>query len=208
MKGENKMNKTTKIIIAVVVVVAVIAVVAVVLTMGGKSTNGQTNLPEVNSVEDLTNLVSKVYEGVTVEIYNVETRDIDLTDSTIVKSYTGLENGENLEYAVVSEPMINAQAYSLIMAKVKDGVNANEVAKEMSEKIDTRKWICVTAKQLYATSSGNIVFLVMTDKEKATGVYESFKTLAGTIGEEYERTTEDDELPPDTDTGIAFPVPQ
>ncbi len=202
------MNKTTKIIIAVVVVVAVIAVIAVVLTMGEKSTNGQTNLPEVNSVEDLTNLVSKVYEGVTVEIYNVETRDIDLTDSTIVKSYTGLENGENLEYAVVSEPMINAQAYSLIMAKVKDGVNANEVAKEMSEKIDTRKWICVTAKQLYATNSGDIVFLVMTDEEKATGVYESFKTLAGTIGEEYKRTTEDDELPPDTDTGIGFPVPQ
>ena len=205
------MNKTTKIIIAVVVIVAVIAVVAVIFAMADKTTIGissATNLPEVSSVEDLTNLVSKVYEGVTVEIYNVETRDIDLTDSTIVKSYTGLENGENLEYAVVSEPMINAQAYSLIMAKVKDGVNANEVAKEMSEKIDTRKWICVTAKQLYATSSGNIVFLVMTDKEKATGVYESFKALAGAVGEEYERATEDDELPLDTDTGIGIPVPQ
>ncbi len=205
------MNKTTKIIIAVVVVVAVIAVVAVVLAMGGKSTNSKTNLPEVSSMEDLTNLVSKVYDSITAPqiMYNVETRDIDLTDSTIVKSYTGLENGEKLEYAVVSEPMINAQAYSLIMAKVKDGVNANEVAKEMSEKIDTRKWICVTAKQLYATSSGNIVFLVMTDNEgMATVAYESFKNLAGTIGEEYERTTEDDELPPDTDTGVVFPVPQ
>ena len=202
------MGKTTKIIIAIVVAVAIIAVVAVVLTMGGKSTNKQTNLPEVNSVEDITNLVSKVYEGVTGDMYNVETREIDLTDPTIVKSYTGLENGENFEYAVVSEPMINAQAYSLIMAKVKDGVNANEVAKEMSEKIDTRKWICVTAEQLYATNSGNIVFLVMTDKEKATRVYESFKALAGTVGEEYEKTTEDGELPLDTDPGIGIPVPQ
>ena len=202
------MNKTTKIIIAVVVIIAIIAVVVAVLVKEDKSTNSTTNLSEVNSIEDLADLVNKVYEGVTVEMYNVETRDIDISDASTVKSYTGLENGDDLEYAVVSEPMINAQAYSLVMAKVKDGVNANEVAKEMSEKIDTRKWICVSADQLYATNSGNIVFLIMTDKEKATGIYESFKTLAGTVGEEYQRTTEDNELPPDTDTGVMIPIPQ
>lgn len=202
------MNKTKKIIIAVLVIIAVIVVVAIAFEMKSKPTKSKTNLLQVSSLDDLTNLVSKVYEGVTVEVYNVETRDIDLSDANIVKSYTGLENGEKLEYAVVSEPMINAQAYSLIMAKVKDGVNANEVAKEMSEKIDTRKWICVAAEELYATNSDDIVFLIMADKEMAKGVYESFKTLAGTVGKEYERNTEDDELPLDTDTGISFPVPQ
>ena len=49
--------------------------------------------------------------------------------------------------------MMSSQAYSLVLVKVKDGVDANNIAKTMSEKIDTRKWICVSAEKLYATSS-------------------------------------------------------
>ena len=202
------MNKNTKIIIAVIVVVAIVAVVAFIVASGSKSTNGDTNLSAVNSQEDLENLIDKVYNGVSVDLYNVETREIDLSDSTTVKSYTGLDDGDDIEFAVVSEPMINAQAFSFVMAKVKDGVNADDVAKEMSENIDTRKWICVSAEKLYATSSGNIVFLVMTDEEKASSIYESFKDLAQNVGEVYERTTEDGELPPDTDSGMSIPLPQ
>lgn len=202
------MKNKTMIIVAVVAIVVIAVVVAVLLMNGKGNENGKTKLPQVSSVEDLSSIVDKVYEGVTTEMFNVQTITLDLTDENLVESYTGLASTEKLEYAVVSEPMINAQPYSLVMAKVKDGVNASEVAKEMSEKINTRKWICVTAEQLYATNSGDIVFLIMTDKEKADSVYDSFKKVAGTIGEEYPRTTED-ELPldPDTDTGVSFPVP-
>ncbi len=196
------MEKKTKIIIAIAVV-AIIAVAIIIFAVSSNSGNGKTNLAQVNSEEDLSNLLDKVYEGVSTELYSVQTISIDLTDETSVKSYTGLENGQDLEYAIVSEPMINAQPYSLVMAKVKSGVNANEVAKAMSEGVNPRKWICVTAKKLYATNSGDIVFLIMTNEEMSKGVYESFKALAGTIGEEYERTTEDEELPPD----MSFPLP-
>lgn len=196
------MGKKTKIMISIAVV-AIIVVAIIVFLVSRNSGNRKTNLAQVNSEEDLSNLLNKVYEGVSTELYNVQTIRIDLTDETSVKSYTGLENGQDLEYAIVSEPMINAQPYSLIMAKVKSGVNANEVAKAMSEGVNPRKWICVTAKKLYATNSGDIVFLIMTNEEMSKGVYDSFKALAGTIGEEYERTTEDEELPPD----MSFPVP-
>lgn len=216
MKGENKMNKSTKMIIIVIAIIAIIAVVAVILVKSNNRISAEESSLQVSSAEDLKSLVDKVYEGVTAEMYNVETKDIDLSDATNVKYSMGLENGDNIEYAVISEPMINAQPYSFIMAKVKEGVNADEVAKTMSENIDTRKWICVSADKLFATSSGDIVFLVMSDNEKATGVYESFKNLAGTIGEVYEKTTEEEPLPPDTDTdsgidtdtGIRIPVPQ
>ena len=60
-----------------------------------------------------------------------------------VKSATGLENANDLEYIVISEPMITSQAYSLVLAKVKEGKNASEIAKTMNENIDARKWICV-----------------------------------------------------------------
>jgi hypothetical protein len=119
------------------------------------------------------------------------------TDADLVNSFTGLENGENLEYVVASEPMITSQAYSLVLVKVKDGVSADEVAKTMSENVNQRKWICVTAEKLYATSSGDIACLVMSNEEMAKPVYEKFKTLAGNVNEEYQKTAEEPELPED-----------
>ena len=76
------------------------------------------------------------------------------------------------------------------MAKVKAGVDANAIAKEMSEKVNTAKWICVLADKLYATSSGDIVFLVMSSEDMAKPIYEKFKTLAGNVNEVYEKSEE------------------
>lgn len=203
------MNKTTKIVMTVVLAIIIIAVVAIVVVLGTNSKDNKTNLPKVESNEDLVEIVDKVYEKNTVELYGtIASMPIDLTDEASVKSITGLENGDKLEFAVVSEPMISSQAYSLVIAKVKDGVNADEVAKAMFDGINPRKWICVSAEKVYATSSGNIVFLVMTEKEKAQGVYESFKSLAGEVKQEYEKDVEDGELPPDTDNEVKVLLPE
>ena len=74
--------------------------------------------------------------------------------------------------------------------EVKDGVDANSIAKEMLDKVNPIKWICVGAEKVYATSSGDVVCLVMASEEWAKPIYESFKSLAGTIGQEYERQGE------------------
>ncbi|MGN1301281.1 MAG: hypothetical protein ACI4U9_01980, partial [Clostridia bacterium] len=57
-------------------------------------------------------------------------------------------------------------------------------------------WICVSAEKLYATSSGDIVLLVMSSEDMAKPIYEKFKTLAGNVNEVYEKT-EEIELPPE-----------
>ena len=67
----------------------------------------------------------------------------------------------------------------------------------MKENIDTRKWICVSAEKVYSTSSGDIVCLVMSSEEMAKPVYEKFKELAGNVGEEYTKTEEEIDLPPE-----------
>ena len=92
---------------------------------------------------------------------------------------------------------MSSQAYSLVIAKVQSGIDADKVAKEMSEKVDTRKWICVEAEKLYATSSGDIVFLVMTNEGTAKPIFERFKTLAGNVNEVYEKNAAEIELPPE-----------
>lgn len=191
------MNKVTKIIIAIVAVVAIIAVAVIVsANFLSFNENTKTNLEPITSVEDLEALVAKVYEGLTIEMPMVMTQVVDVTDNDAVKYVTGLENADDLEYVVESAAMMG-QPYSLVLAKVKEGVNIEEVAKEMNEKIDNRKWICVTADKVYTTTSGDVICLVMANEETAKAVYSNFKALAGTVGEEYERTAEEIELPDD-----------
>lgn len=187
------MKKTTKIMIVAIVIVFIMVIIGIVLFTNKKP---KTNLEAINSVEDLSALVNKVYEGQEGNIpSSLQTQIIDTTDDMAVKMVTGLENANDLEYVVASEPMITSQAYSLVLAKVKNGKNADEIAKQMSENVDQAKWICVSAEKVYATSSGNIVFLVMSSEKTAKPIYEKFKTLAGNIGKEYEKTEEQIELP-------------
>lgn len=185
------MKNVTKIIIVAIAIIAILVVVGVIIFLNAKP---KTSLEAINSSEDLSALVNKIYEGQNV-LPSLQTQIIDTTDNDSVKMVTGLENGDDLEYVVVSEPMMTSQAYSLVLAKVKEGKSANEIAKQMSENVDQRKWICVSAEKVYATSSGDIVFLVMSSEEKAKPIYEKFKTLAGNIGQEYEKAEEEIKLP-------------
>ena len=83
-----------------------------------------------------------------------------------------------------------------------DRVDVNAAAKKMNENINMRKWICVEAEKAYTTSSGDIICLVMSSEEMAKPVYEKFKTLAGGIGEEFERAAEVVEMPDDMIPGM------
>lgn len=189
------MNKTVKIIIAVVIaIVAVVAILVGVFAFG--NSKPKSNLT-INSAEDLTALIDQIYAGISIEMPMVMSQQIESTDAEMVQMYTGLDNGENIDYLVVSEPMMSAQAYSLVLLKVKDGADADSIAKTMNENINTRKWICVTAESVYSAASGNVVCLVMSNEATAKTVFESFKTLAGGIGEENVRVEAEPELPED-----------
>ena len=188
--------KKSSIIMTIVIVVAVIgAIILAVVLNSNKSQEVQTKLGEINSSKDLKNIVEKVYEG-NDDLPHLETSEINVSDDDMVKAYTGLVNGKDLEYLVVSEPLMSSQAYSFVLAKVKSGVDANKIAREMNENINERKWICVSAEKIYSTSSGNVVCLVMSNAETAKTVYDKFKKVAETVGQEYERSESEIELPP------------
>lgn len=170
------------------------------------SSNEETKGVEVNSVEELSALIDKIYEGNENLYPSLATQELDVTDENVVNRFTGLDNGEDLEFLVVSEPMMSSQAYSLVLAKVKDGVDVENVAKTMNENIDARKWICVAAEKVYTTSSNNVVFLLMTNEEMAKPIYENIKTVAGKIGQEYERAGEEFETDGEDVNGVSLVV--
>lgn len=186
------MKKEVKIIIGVIAVVVIALGLAVAFNMN-KGTDKNSDLAKSNlniqSVDDLNKLVTTLYEGLETTLpRSLATTEIDVNNADQLKSFTGLSTSEGIEYAVASEPMMSSQAYSLVLIKVKEGTDANKIAKTMSESIDTRKWICVGAEKLYATNSGDVVFLVMSSEEWAKPVYDNFKKAAGGIGQEYEKS--------------------
>ena len=66
---------------------------------------------------------------------------------------------------------IRDRAYSVAIVRVKDNADVEKIKQEMLDNIDMRRWICVSAEQLYITNSGNVIFSVMADKDVAKAVY-------------------------------------
>lgn len=113
---------------------------------------------------DLSTMVDKIYAEKDPGIM-VSTRAIDPADTSWLTYYTGLTDGSDLDAAVASEALIGSQAYSLVLARVKDGVDANALAQQMLDNVDPVKWICVQADDLAAAVSGNTILVVMVDTE-------------------------------------------
>lgn len=181
---ENK-KKNNKTIIGVVIAIIVIIAVAGIAFVIYNNSKPKSNV-QITSTQDMENLINTVYEGQeNVLPGSLMTQTIDISNADILKSFTGLSSSENVDGVVVSEPMMSSQAYSFVLVKVKDGADANAIAKEMSENIDTRKWICVEAEKLYATSVDNLAVLVMSSDEWATPVYNKLKEVLGAHDEEY-----------------------
>lgn len=182
------------IIIGVIVVVGII--VGFVFGMQNKKSKGL----KLETTAEMKAMFEKIYSDLGNTLPSLETNEIDINDANLVTTYTGLKSNKDIEAVVVSEPLMNAQAYSAVAVKVKDGADIETIKKEMLDNIDTNKWICVSAEKVYATNSGNIIFLVMSDEEWAKPVYENFKKYANNeTGKELERTEDfgDVELPPE-----------
>ena len=182
------------IIIGVIVIVGII--VGILFVMQNKKSNGL----KLETTAEMKAMFEKIYSDLGNTLPSLETSEIDVNDANLVTIYTGLKSNKDIEAVVVSEPLMNAQAYSAVAVKVKDGADIETMKKEMLDNIDTNKWICVSAEKVYATNSGNIIFLVMSDEEWAKPVYENFKKYANNeTGKELERTEDfgDVELPPE-----------
>ena len=179
------MKKTISIIVAILVVIA--------LVVGGIFLLNKEEKTVVNMAtsEDLENIINSIYEKANVELPMLMTNVVDVSDVEAVTYSTGLKSNENIEQVVVSEPMMTSQAYSLVLVKVKEGADVESIKKEMVDSIDTRKWICVTADNLYATNHSDLICLVMSREELAKPIYNAFKEVVNqNVGTELERTTE------------------
>jgi len=191
------MKKQTMITIIVIAIIAIIAIVGVVIVKNNNNTtNGGTSV-KIESGKDMKSMLKSIYSENKDVLPELETEEIDVSNSDLVTSYTGIQSTGNVESLVVLEPLMSSQAYSAVALKVKSNANIETVKEEILNNVDMRKWICVSAEKLYVTNYNNIIFFVMSDEDWATVTYNSFKEYVGNeIGKELQKSGEEDiELP-------------
>ena len=188
------MKKKQNILVIALILLSVITFGVIILVSGKENTS---SLETTKDIIKMINSINKDNKNVLPEL---ETMKIDVKNIDEVTSYTGLTSNDNIESIVVSVPMMTAQAYSVAVVKVKDNADVEKIKQEMLDNIDMRRWICVSAEQLYITNSGNVIFSVMTDKDIAKAVYDDFKKYVNNnIGKELEKSNDEEniELPPE-----------
>ena len=186
--------KKQNIFIIGLILLAVISFIIFIL-VSGSGNKGSAETPK--NINDIINTINKNNKNVLPEL---ETMKVDIKNIDEVTSYTGLKTNDGIESIVVSVPLITAQAYSVAIVKVKDNADVEKIKQEMLDNIDMRRWICVSAEQLYITNSGNVIFSVMADKDIAKAVYNDFKKYVNNnIGKELEKSNNEEniELPPE-----------
>ena len=72
--------------------------------------------------------------------------------------------------ALASEPLMSSVAHSVVLVRANSVKDVENIKKEIKEKIDPRKWICVGVdeKNVFVESKGDLVILIMDNKYAAT----------------------------------------
>lgn len=74
----------------------------------------------------------------------------------------GLDSLDFIE-GVASEPMMTAQAHSLVLFTIDDQQDVETIKKDIKDNVDGRKWICVgvEAENILVEHAGQYVILIM-----------------------------------------------
>ena len=158
--------------------IALMLVLALAVSMAACGSKAAAKTPLAGTMEENT---LKIMEIAPVEFMG-GCIPVDLTDADSVKYFTGLSSAEKITDVAVYESMMGSQAFSLVLARVADANDAEAVAKEMTDNIDTRKWICVGADEKIVSGYSDTVMLIMLDSQlglKAQSFVDAFQQVCG-----------------------------
>jgi hypothetical protein len=136
-----------------------------------------TEQPETSDVLSgtLEEIMEQVYSGIKdIELPRVE--NIAINEENI-EYYLGTSDIKYVE-ALASEAMINAIAHSVVLVRVDEDADVEDVKTKIKENVDGSKWICVGVAddKIVVDNIGNLVILIMDDQSEF--IHESFLALA------------------------------
>jgi len=168
----------------IVSVVLALSLVLPLVACGGKK--AEETQPALSVEGTMEELLNKTIEERPVEFMG-GVIPVDLTDSSedgmwAIKSYTGLEDANQITEAAAFEPMMGSMAFSMVLVRVAEDAGSKAVAEAMKAGIDTRKWICVEADDLKVAGFGDVVMLIMVNSDSgmtSQSFVDAFAKVAG-----------------------------
>ncbi len=116
---------------------------------------------EKNLEFSLSEIMDKVYEGIPEEQLPAPLANPEVTKENL-SYYIGLDELDYKEI-LVSEPMRSSTAHSVVLIRLNDTTNIEQIKTDIKAKVNPRKWICVDVdeKNVYVDSIGDVIVLIM-----------------------------------------------
>ena len=196
-KMENKKNIIIGCLIGGLVV---LAGVIFVLTSNKESKTNET----LQTAGDIKKMLKTIYKNLANELPELTTEEINLKESELVESLTGLKSADDINTLVVSEPVMGSQALEVAVIKTKEKTDITSMMQNIKDNVDMSRWICVSAEKLYIVNSGDVIFMVMADSDWAKSIYDEFvKYMDNKVGETLEKGATLEELPDEYNGAVA-----
>lgn len=133
-----------------------------------------TGCGEKNIEGSLQDIMAKLYEGISEEEKPMLLENIELNNENFEYfAFTNLQYKE----AIASESMTGSTAHSVVLIRLENAKDSEQVVKDIKEKANPRKWICVEAENIYVLSKGDLVVLIMSN-ELAPKIKDNFEKLS------------------------------
>ena len=121
------------------------------------------NVEQTNKTENvegtLEDLMTKVYEDIPEEERPMMLMNTEVNDKN-VEYYLGTTEIE-YEEALASESGVGSIPHSVVLVRVKENANVEEIKKTIKDSVNPRKWICVEAEEVVVESRGDLIILIM-----------------------------------------------
>lgn len=158
-----------------------LSVVLVALMALSFAACGSGSASGANIEGKLSDIMTKVLDGA----------DVDSDTKTYVHQRLGFTeiNADNEEYYLgktgysykegyAAEPLISAQAFSIVLLRADNAADAETLAKDIKSTVNPNKWVCVgvDASNVQTATKGDLVILVMA--ENSQKYIDSFNALS------------------------------
>ena len=196
-KLENKKNIIIGCLIGGLVV---LAGVIFAITSNKESKTNET----LQTAGDIKKMLKTIYKNLANELPELTTEEINLKESELVESLTGLKSTDDINTLVVSEPVMGSQALEVAVIKTREKADITSMMQNIKDNVNMRRWICVSAEKLYIVNSGDVIFMVMGDNDWAKSIYDEFvKYMDNKVGKTLEKGATLEELPDEYNGAVA-----
>ena len=134
-----------------------------------------TGCKEKNVEGSLEEIMTKVYSTLKQDETPMMLTNIQITEEN-VEAYLGTTDIKFKE-ALASESATGSIAHSVVLIRVDEKTNVEQVKEKIENSVNPRKWICVEAEEVEVESKGNLILLVMSNEKTVEKITEQFEKL-------------------------------